>query len=528
MIVKQLVQLLTVVSLISIASAIGEPQLEVLKQWNLLNFDFPYDWPMNDKDLYNPEQVVSTGIEIGRDRLFLATPRLFSGVPATLTSIDRNSFGDSPVLKAYPNWSHHTAGTKQYNCSDIGLISVYRMKIDSCNRLWALDAGVSRSLEDFEVTCPPKILIYDLNTDQVVRRIDFPKEVIREESLFTNIIIDETMSLRENHCDDALIYISDTVAPGIVVYDSGRDLTWRLSHPSMFADPDFAESTIQEHKFTLMDGVVGLAFDVESRIVYFQPLATDRVFSVSAEALRAGPLPEGKELPVKLVGKKSSQGIALGASPYGGNIFFSPFTETAIAQYNPKTNEQKVLSFDAESLQFIADFKTSDNDPGALYMISSKFHRFFLKNLNSNEVNTRILRIRGYSVVQTFPSTFDNKQAPYSYYNTINYAQQYPSKQLYSSSGTTYLNHQTSPTPFNNNPQRPFYNLKPQSPYSFQQFGMIEKSINNPFFKLNTGEQPNAPQQPASLQNYKLTGEYYRPSRFQHRSPSYNTTTVYH
>lgn len=44
------------------------------------------------------------------------------------------------------------------------------MKIDSCNRLWALDAGVSRSLEDFEVTCPPKILIYDLNTDQVVRR----------------------------------------------------------------------------------------------------------------------------------------------------------------------------------------------------------------------------------------------------------------------------------------------------------------------------------------------------------------------
>lgn len=44
----------------------------------------------------------------------------------------------------------------------------------------------------------------------------------------------------------------------------------------MFADPDFAESTIEEHKFTLMDGVVGLAFDVESRIVYFQPLATDR------------------------------------------------------------------------------------------------------------------------------------------------------------------------------------------------------------------------------------------------------------
>jgi hypothetical protein len=46
-------------------------------------------------------------------------------------------------------------------------------------------------------------------------------------------------------------------------------------------------------------------------------------------------------LPVKLVGKKSSQGIGLGASPVGGDIFFAPLTETAIAQYNPKTNEQR-------------------------------------------------------------------------------------------------------------------------------------------------------------------------------------------
>lgn len=99
MIVKQFIQLLTVVSVIVLANAIGEPQLQILKQWNLVNFDFPYDWPVNDKDLYNSEQVVSTGIEIGRDRLFLATPRLFSGVPATLTSVERNSFGDSPVLK---------------------------------------------------------------------------------------------------------------------------------------------------------------------------------------------------------------------------------------------------------------------------------------------------------------------------------------------------------------------------------------------------------------------------------------------
>lgn len=62
----------------------------------------------------------------------------------------------------------------------------------------------------------------------------------------------------------------------IVVYDSGRDLTWRLSHPAMFPDPNFAQSNILGQRFTLMDGIVGLAFDENLGVVYFQPLATDR------------------------------------------------------------------------------------------------------------------------------------------------------------------------------------------------------------------------------------------------------------
>lgn len=58
-------------------------------------------------------------------------------------------------------------------------------------------------------------------------------------------------------------------------------------------------------------------------------------------ALRAGPLPFGAELPIRLVGKKSSQGIGLALSQHDGSIFFSPFSETAIAEWNPNTNKQK-------------------------------------------------------------------------------------------------------------------------------------------------------------------------------------------
>lgn len=46
------------------------------------------------------------------------------------------------------------------------------------------------------------------------RRIDFPPEVIRGESLYTNMVIDETSSQPSNNCDDVFVYITDTVEPG--------------------------------------------------------------------------------------------------------------------------------------------------------------------------------------------------------------------------------------------------------------------------------------------------------------------------
>lgn len=103
MIAQEFVRLTIVVSLIINTNCIGEPPLETVKQWNLASFDFPYDWPQTDKTLNNPEQIVTTGFEVGSDRIFLATPRLFSGVPATISSVPRDSVGDSPVQKVSRN-----------------------------------------------------------------------------------------------------------------------------------------------------------------------------------------------------------------------------------------------------------------------------------------------------------------------------------------------------------------------------------------------------------------------------------------
>nr|ADX87355.1 yellow-e [Heliconius numata] len=387
--------------------ALATASLEVISQWSLLQFDFPPDPVLLEK--FQPENTVPTGLEIGWDRIYLGIPRLRAGVPATLAWIPRSlPPGVSPVLQAYPDWSWHTAGRGDINCT--GLISVYRVRADRCNRLWVLDAGVITSLDDFRRVCPPKILIFDMATDRLVRSVYFPRELLRPSSLLTNIVLDDSRSSASRHsstCDSLFAYISDTVAPGIIVYDGRRDNAWRVTHASMYPDPDLGEYDIGGEKFTLMDGVVGLAHSPAQGLLYYQPLATDRVFSVSTAVLASGPPAEGTDLPVNLVGRKSSQGLGIAVDPRDDTIAFSPMTETAIAAWNPITNSHRVLAQDSEKLQFCAEVRWAERDNGAVWALSTRFHKYFKRSVSKHEINVRVLRVKepgyggGYIPVQT-------------------------------------------------------------------------------------------------------------------------------
>lgn len=55
----------------------------------------------------------------------------FLGIPSTLNYVDLNDGNNSPNLKPYP-------GTDDVQ----DLVSVYRPRVDSCHRLWAVDTGL--------------------------------------------------------------------------------------------------------------------------------------------------------------------------------------------------------------------------------------------------------------------------------------------------------------------------------------------------------------------------------------------------
>jgi len=201
-------------------------------------------------------------------------------------------------------------------------------------------------------------------------------------------------------------------------------------------------------------------------------------------------------LDVKLVGKKSSQGIGLAVSPYDGSLIFSPLSETAIASWNPTNNQQSVLAQDRDRLQFVADITLTKSEPGVIYAIASKFHRFFLKNLNPNEFNNRIVRLelpqaRSHSTgikspLLTHPLTLPTHNS-LLHYGVFNTHQAQVQSQTTSNSLQSYF---TSPA-----------SLTTRTPYKFESTGIVNYGLRNPFTALNQGEA--FPPSKATRDNYQ-------------------------
>lgn len=57
-------------------------------------------------------------------------------------------------------------------------------QIDDCQRLWVVDTG---KLE-FDYQCDPQILVFDLNTDQMIHRYRIPKDQVTKDTVFVSIV----------------------------------------------------------------------------------------------------------------------------------------------------------------------------------------------------------------------------------------------------------------------------------------------------------------------------------------------------
>lgn len=90
-----------------------------------------------------PYNNVPMGVAHSRDRLFISVPRRAIGIPSTLNYINLKDSapGSSPRLRPYPNVAFNSLEHKS-SSKYPPIVSVYRLRVDACQRLWFVDTGL--------------------------------------------------------------------------------------------------------------------------------------------------------------------------------------------------------------------------------------------------------------------------------------------------------------------------------------------------------------------------------------------------
>jgi len=271
-----------------------------------------------------------TGVTVAKDgRIFVNFPRWGDAVEYTVAEVK-----DGKTIP-YPN-----AEMNQYAPGDHGpgrFISVQSVVVDpSGSRLWVLDTG---SVAFGRV--PPggaKLLGVDLATNRVVKEIIFPPDVV----LSTSYVNDVRFDLRRGKEGMAFITDSSSSGPnGIIVVDLASGNSWRRlhDHRSTKPDPEFVpvvEGEIMQMrlpgqapaKFAV--GSDGIAMSPDGRTLYYCPLTSRHLYSVSVDALADQSRPDTEvAATVKDLGEKGGASDGL-ESDAQGRVYLSDYEHNAI------------------------------------------------------------------------------------------------------------------------------------------------------------------------------------------------------
>jgi sugar lactone lactonase YvrE len=232
-----------------------------------------------------------TGVTVSQEgRIFVNFPKWGDEVSFTVGEIRAGECG----VVAYPDET-----VNQTNPNDLAgaLVSVQSVVVDPIDRLWILDTGSPL----FEPTKygGPKLVCVDLKTNQVINKILFPQSV----ALRTTYLNDIRFDLRLGK--EGVAYITDSSQNGpngIIVVDLASGESWRRlnDHPSTkSADLQTFIPIVEGRAFVVKQqdekngsvklaanmGSDGIAISATGELLYYCPLASRKLYSVSTKGL---------------------------------------------------------------------------------------------------------------------------------------------------------------------------------------------------------------------------------------------------
>ncbi|KAK4874684.1 hypothetical protein RN001_014044 [Aquatica leii] len=366
--------------------------------WKSVDFQFPADYLRESAILsgqYVQENNLPLGIETHQNRIFVSFPKWKDGIPCTLATLPKVSNEASPLFVPYPSWEWHNSDS----CDS--LVSVYRMQVDDCNRLWVLDSGQINVSVKPEQVCPPKIVVFDLNTDKAILRYALPDEFIKQDSLYSNIAVDVHQN-QEDACANAYAYIADVWRFGLVVYSLKENRSWRVTDHLFYPDPLASAYKLHGLDFEWTDGIFSLALspvigDSQDRYLYFHPMSSFREFYMKTSIIKNETAWLDSKRTIKLLGESRGKNGHASSSAMNKNgiMFFNLVSRDAVGCWDSrkpyKRSNLGILAQSNISLIFPNDLRLDKERRQSVWVISNRLPFFLYSELDKNDYNFRIM-----------------------------------------------------------------------------------------------------------------------------------------
>lgn len=99
-----------------------------------------------------------------------------------------NTNEKSPLFVPYPDLKSNTLPKEGEKPAENQIVSTFRVDVDACDRLWVMDTGLADILGSPNQHSSPALVVFDLNTDKLIRRYEFKPADLKESSFFANVV----------------------------------------------------------------------------------------------------------------------------------------------------------------------------------------------------------------------------------------------------------------------------------------------------------------------------------------------------
>ena len=312
-------------------------------------------------------RLVGIGVS-AKGRVFATAPSSNVRSRFSMVEVDPKTGAVTPYPDAHWNeFSDQKEGKSEW-------ISVQALWVDKADHLWALDSSLPKVDQE---RLPPKLVEFDLSTNQPIRQYDFKGVVSAKDSL-NDLRIDTA---------HGYAYLTNAGNKGsLVVLDlkTGAARQVLIGDRSTFADPN-QHLMIGKEIALRPDGTVtaiqadGIALSPDAEWLYYRPLTDHNYWRVPTSALRDARLSAADlAKQVEYLGSSVLSGGLImdgNGTLYGGDLEHRTVVSLNLTPGN--TLSSKVFVRDPSQLSWADGFAISD---GYLYIADSHLWEVAFKN----------------------------------------------------------------------------------------------------------------------------------------------------